>query len=863
MCCVGKLIAFGALFGVEEEAIIMSSALSLQKSIFRVASSFVQKDPDDLNKVVSENFFAASYLDGGSYSEPIMYLRLLLLHEEQPRDKRKGWLVRHGLSVARFYHFRNWTIDCLRRVKGCLNVKLRSKVGGDLVNGSDFSVRSIDLTDAKLNTLRLILTWTSDNNIMRQEPLQLKSYESVDEVVVMSPEFSEEHLKSIFPRSVTWSVTGSGSALRNIRFLTDTSYSEVDSGERKFTPLIRDAKEGVRLLNALRAVHREGILFRRNLTSSSTGSVVGSKTWDRGSRDADALNYFSLKFRTWNLKWSFYNIQSSGGHGVTVYLPKQSLVSLACPINGGVLFGVSNKMSEHVTRDGKSVLNAEGVTLLPQGEKWLSLALHCNMGSTLDNGDIYTAPLGSLKRLSNSDVLSKKELRACISIGKHLFLDSAQQIRRCEEVITKVHDLFAAWIERPSVPDSQATGLNSDGISKPMSVFMPPLPGRSGSADVMSVPAHNSSTSSAASNTTSSRGKKQLCPWCDKQFSSIRDHIAFVHPERVAEYIEIAGTGTDASANNTKSGLTATAISDDTKDDDMCFYYYLSAIREYYIHSVNKRRMEYLLKYLRKFSKQCIFCRFQHSDDGVVFDTHLPELHALLKTVEQYTGAATFGLHDSKSSPRPFVFENAEKYDKRYEGSFSESLVPMIVNDHLRKVYGIKDDGRFGDKVNEDFRNFLANSRRMCIGNKCQFCSESFPDLPRHLVGYHLPEIHAAIGGLAGAVSKDTYLTSISKDDIMTGTTLIQPAKPPKVSKKAGPPNAAFSCPKCDHTSETPLRLADHFGGHFNAAFDSLSVKKKAAVKVKSSCPLCKDKKLFMQYGQLLDHITGSHAHTT
>lgn len=860
--CTGKLIAFGALFGVEEEAIIMSSALSLQKSIFRVASSFVQKNPDDLNRVVSENFFAASYLDGGCYSEPIMYLRLLLLYEEQPREKQKGWLVKHGLSVARFYHFRNWTIDCLRRVKGCLKGRSEVETSERPVNDSEFSVRSTDLNDTKLNILRLILTWTCDNNIMRQEPLQLKSYESVDEVVIMSPEFSENHLKAILPKSITWSIAGSGNAPRNIRFLTDATNTVIENEERMFSPIIRDAKEGVRLLNSLRSVRREGVLFRRNAGAPTSGPVVGSKTWDRGSRGGDTDNFFALKFRTWNLKWAFYNIQSFGGYSGTVYLPKQSLVSLACPVNGGVLFGVSNKMSEHVTRDGKSVLNAEGVTLLPQGEKWLSLALHCMMSSSSDCGDIYTSSMGSLTRLSNSDVLSKKELRSCISIGKYLYMDSSQPIRRCDEAVAEINALFAGWTEKALLNDRQAISSNGDQMdSKPLSVFMPPLPEKSGSVDVER---GRSSATPSSNASSSSKLKKQLCPWCEKSFAAVRDHIAFVHPNKVAEYIALVGEESGPSENS-KSGLTAAALDGDAKEDDTCYYEYLSAVREYYTLPQNKRRMEHLLKYLRRYSKQCIFCRFQHSDDGVVYNSHLPELHALLKTVEQYTGASSFGSQVVKTLPEPFYFENAAEYDKRYENSFSEGLVPMIVNDHLRKVYGIKNDGRFGDKVNDDFRNFLANSRRTAVGNKCQFCSESFPDLPRHLIGSHLPEVHAAIGGLTGAVSKDTHLTSISKDDIMTGTTLIQPTKAPKVSLKSvtsAIPKVVFACPKCEHKSQTPLQLADHFGGHFNATFDCLSVKKKAVVKVKSSCPICKDKKLFMQFGQLLDHITGSHPHS-
>lgn len=836
---------------------ILSSALSLQKSLFRVASPFVQRSPDDLNNVVVNNFLAATVLDDGCYSEPIMYLRLLLLFEEQPKDRRAGWISKHSISYIRFLHFRTSTFDCMRRVRRLLhNSSFRANKLSD-INDGDITIKSSDLGNEKLNMLRLLLTWTCDENIMKQESSTLKMDQSPEDVVIMSPEFKEDHLRELLPKAITWSVRGSGSA-RIVQFLTDSNEAQ---NSATYSPLIRDVKEGVRILNALRGTHRDGVMFRRLPADDDNKAVVGSREWSRAKRDQSSTDdYFELKCKILNPKWIFYGLSTFGGSGRAVFLPKQSLVALATPAcDQGDIFAVPYKINEVLSREGKLLYLAEGVTLLPPGEKWLAMALHCMRGASLSSDD-YTISSRTLTRLMNPDILSKKELTSCCKVAQYLFLDSSQEIRRCADAIIEVKTLFAAWTDDRKVPYvySESMTTNLADMVNPTQLFMSQLPSHSSGNVLPRSKPLNMHVEPTPPSASVAKPKKLICPWCDKSFSDIRYHIAFMHPDKLSEYLEVSQAHfTDPP--NAKSGLVCAA--DPPPEDDRYLHEYLSALRTYYDVPINKNRIENLSRHLMKISLQCIFCRSSHVPS---LNVHLPELHALLSAVENKTGPLLFGPKFQSDDISKLELCQAEKYDQRYEKSFSPSIVRDIVNNHLRSVYGIKKRGVFGDAINERMRKFLYEARKN--GNDCDFCGASCTDIPGHLVGLHLAEIHAAIGGLGDSdfkSSKNITLTSLSKDDIITGTTLIVPASSSSTSKLKSAPKAKstnfMGCPKCDFESAVPLDLADHYGSHFNSSFCALTAKKKTAVKIKTSCPICRDKKLFMQYGQLLDHISGSH----
>lgn len=69
---LGRLISFGVNLGVGSEAVIVASALSQPKSLFRVASPLIHTDPDEMNEIIRTTLLGSINLDAGMYSEPMM-----------------------------------------------------------------------------------------------------------------------------------------------------------------------------------------------------------------------------------------------------------------------------------------------------------------------------------------------------------------------------------------------------------------------------------------------------------------------------------------------------------------------------------------------------------------------------------------------------------------------------------------------------------------------------------------------------------------------------------------------------------------------------------------------------------------------
>ena len=98
------------------QATILASALSQPKSLFRIASRYIHKDPDELNSIVSNVLSGVSRLDAGTYSEPLMHLRAFIKYEScRSTSQRQSMINRSGLHHARFKHFIISTNELLRR----------------------------------------------------------------------------------------------------------------------------------------------------------------------------------------------------------------------------------------------------------------------------------------------------------------------------------------------------------------------------------------------------------------------------------------------------------------------------------------------------------------------------------------------------------------------------------------------------------------------------------------------------------------------------------------------------------------------------------------------------------------------------
>ena len=69
---LGRVVAYGVNLSVGPEAVVMASALSQPKTCFRIASSLIHTDPDEMHSILQTTLMGAIQLDRGMYSEPMM-----------------------------------------------------------------------------------------------------------------------------------------------------------------------------------------------------------------------------------------------------------------------------------------------------------------------------------------------------------------------------------------------------------------------------------------------------------------------------------------------------------------------------------------------------------------------------------------------------------------------------------------------------------------------------------------------------------------------------------------------------------------------------------------------------------------------
>ena len=65
--CICRLIFYGILLGLRDHVCVLAAALSLSKTLFRVASPFVHTNPAELNDIVKTTLIGAAKIDDGMY----------------------------------------------------------------------------------------------------------------------------------------------------------------------------------------------------------------------------------------------------------------------------------------------------------------------------------------------------------------------------------------------------------------------------------------------------------------------------------------------------------------------------------------------------------------------------------------------------------------------------------------------------------------------------------------------------------------------------------------------------------------------------------------------------------------------------
>jgi HrpA-like RNA helicase len=222
---LGRMIALGVLMGVGAEMCILSIALSLPKTVFRQASPHVHRNPDELYYIYRHTFIGAKLLDGGTYSEPIMLLRLYLLWTQDgmrsaPFEKRLSWCEKYGLVTTRAKQFVSECDNILGRLRDSLKEQklrlsggLRSPRRGKMDESEAFPeylpatlverYPEATIDSARLNRMRLVLSWSLEDNLIQLEshglsPPDQKAVLSVD-VQPKGSLLTSEHLKTLLP----------------------------------------------------------------------------------------------------------------------------------------------------------------------------------------------------------------------------------------------------------------------------------------------------------------------------------------------------------------------------------------------------------------------------------------------------------------------------------------------------------------------------------------------------------------------------------------------------------------------------------------------------------------------------------------
>ena len=67
LCCmyVCRLIFYGILLGLRDHVCVLAAALSLSKTLFRVASPFIHTNPAELNDIIKTTLIGAAKIDDG------------------------------------------------------------------------------------------------------------------------------------------------------------------------------------------------------------------------------------------------------------------------------------------------------------------------------------------------------------------------------------------------------------------------------------------------------------------------------------------------------------------------------------------------------------------------------------------------------------------------------------------------------------------------------------------------------------------------------------------------------------------------------------------------------------------------------
>ena len=225
---LSKMIANGIGMNVGVFAAILAMAVSQPKSMFRIASPMIHHDPDVFNEIVVNTLMGAEAIDEGDYSEPIMHVKAFIQFVTiTDEKKREQWCWTHGLVYSRFKYFVAATKSLILRVNTAIANGFRHP-SSSTVKPLSYENLTLPLTTQQLLALRLILCWNCDGNFLRMKQGGVESSSS-NTVTIMSPVLSDDHMLSIFPSDVKWSLKFYGQRIYDAQFSESRGNSDISS----------------------------------------------------------------------------------------------------------------------------------------------------------------------------------------------------------------------------------------------------------------------------------------------------------------------------------------------------------------------------------------------------------------------------------------------------------------------------------------------------------------------------------------------------------------------------------------------------------------------------------------------------------
>jgi len=256
---LGRMVAMGILLGIGTETCVLAMALSLPKTLFRIATRFHHHNPDHLHDLTAQILLGNISMDMGLYSEPLAMLVLYIqfkskcfgfnadgLNGPAGTGSMLAWIERHCLVKARVLQFIAATdhmidrvnktlLDNRNRVNGVRGVTSKNgdgsprltpaaagsnsnsdaKSGITLLTSDHLLVENLNairassncdapaLPENVINRLRLVLAWSGDSNLLRVSKGRSMNgnvdVKSCTQLRITNPVVTNAHLKNIFP----------------------------------------------------------------------------------------------------------------------------------------------------------------------------------------------------------------------------------------------------------------------------------------------------------------------------------------------------------------------------------------------------------------------------------------------------------------------------------------------------------------------------------------------------------------------------------------------------------------------------------------------------------------------------------------